>query len=360
MHFQATRTGAWWILTSTRGPLRVTHFGVTGDRPGGMAQVVRSYMGWTYERSTVRAIASTNGRGDPLSGLRMLRCLIALFPMWFRGRDVAHVHLSQGGAFVREGAIVALSHFLRIPAVAHLHGSRFARFTAAHPRLVRWVLRRADAIIVLTSEAAATIHRVDPTLDARVTQLANAVWIPPLPVTKAHEVVFAGEVGHRKGADLLIEAWTQIHVADWELVIAGPLTADGPVLDGVPGVRVLGAVPHEQVLTLLETSSIAVLPSRHEALPMFLLEAMARSNAVISTTVGDIPRLLEGQAGVVLDSPTPNDVAAALISLMEDEERRSELQRNARSRVEGRHNATSLAIELDELWVTLADGRHRR
>ena len=45
---------------------------------------------------------------------------------------------------------------------------------------------------------------------------------------------------------------------------------------------------------------LASLPSRAEALPMFLLEALANGCAVLGSTAGGIPELLSGGAGIVV------------------------------------------------------------
>lgn len=91
---------------------------------------------------------------------------------------------------------------------------------------------------------------------------------------------------HRKGYDILAEAWRGIE--DAELHIAGNGT-DGDDLkrlfDGCHNVHFHGHLEKHQVRELLYSSDALVLPSRSEAQPLVLLEAMATGIPFVSTDV---------------------------------------------------------------------------
>jgi glycosyltransferase involved in cell wall biosynthesis len=105
-------------------------------------------------------------------------------------------------------------------------------------------------------------------------------------------------------------------------VLCGPL-GDFPV-DALPeGIAYLGSLPRRQVLSLLKTADVACLPSRNEALPMFILESLALGVPVVTTPVGEIGQLGEMQ-GVALSDGEPSDLATRLIELLEDPGKRTE------------------------------------
>lgn len=107
-----------------------------------------------------------------------------------------------------------------------------------------------------------------------------------------------------KGYDVLAEAWKGID--DAELHIAGNGT-DGKELrqlfSGSDNVRLYGHLNKEQVRDLLYKCDALVLPSRSEAQPLVLLEAMATGIPVVSTEC--VPRS-ERIAGACLIAETGN------------------------------------------------------
>jgi glycosyltransferase involved in cell wall biosynthesis len=236
-----------------------------------------------------------------------------------RNADLVHAHWLAGGA------VAALA---RVPFVVTLHGSgtagRFAdlELTLRHPRLVRWILRRA-LVVVCVSEALAEAARRCGARDVRV--IRNGVAVPATTSGEANpaEVLFAGRLSPEKGIRELVEA-----TAGMNLVVAG----DGPLRDLVPAA--LGFVPHAELDRLYARAAVVVLPSYQEGLPLCVLEAMAHGRPVVATAVGGIPELIEdGVTGLLV---APGDVAglrASLERLLADPVLRRRLGRAARERV---------------------------
>jgi glycosyltransferase involved in cell wall biosynthesis len=342
----------------------VVHVGVVGAEPGGMAQVVNEYLSWSYASLQVRAMASTRGRGHRWSSVRALGCVVRIVGCRLSRRGHAFVvHLSSGGSFVREGGLAALVRACGFPLAIQVHGSMFAPFASRHPGLVRRVLRLACAVYVLSDEAVDVVAGLlGPAGPGRVVKVANGVAVPDEIPGGAKEpvVLFAGEVGGRKGADILLAAWEQVQAdhAGWQLVLAGPVEPEIAVLPVPPAATLLGPVPREEVQRWEARASVAALPSRNEALPMFLLEAMACGCAVVATPVGDIGELLRGCGRVVPVDDTAA-LAAALTELMDDPAAAAALGAAARERVVARFSSTALAPVFEREWQALLVGRRR-
>lgn len=93
-----------------------------------------------------------------------------------------------------------------------------------------------------------------------------------------------GKFLHLKGYDLLAEVWRRF--GDCELVIAGLQTdcaAMHRLFDRYPNVRLLGLLDKAGVRDLLYQSDALLLPSRSEAQPLVLLEAMATGMPVVTS-----------------------------------------------------------------------------
>lgn len=291
--------------------------------------------------------------------LRSLRCVLVLLGCRFSLRRHAFVfHLSSGGSFVREGGLAALARLLCFPVALHLHGSDFADFSAWAPRLIHGVLLLGDRIYVLTEETRAIAETIVGRAAARrVVKIVNGVAVPERLGAKESLVLFAGEAGPRKGIDVLLDAWSAIRAKHpgWHLVIAGP-TRDWeppPVALG-SSVTLLGPVTHAEVLRWQARAAVAVLPSRQEALPMFLLEAMARGCAVVATPVGQVAELVES-VGILVPAGDPDALADGLHRLLGDPAMVAELADAGRARVLERYSAQRVARQVEREWRLLLD-----
>lgn len=98
--------------------------------------------------------------------------------------------------------------------------------------------------------------------------------------------LFLGSHIARKGLPLLLDAWRTLETrrGDAELWLAGPC---GPrerrLIPNVPGLKVIGAVPHADVPGLLARTDVLVLPSFFEGFGLVLLEALAAGLPFIAT-----------------------------------------------------------------------------
>ena len=340
------------------GPiLTVVHLGPLDSTSGGIAGVARRQLAWNLPTVGQRALATTRG-GGPRSDLRLLpRAIFALIALTRRRPALVHVHLSQGGSFVREGLLICLARTLRVPVAIQLHGSNFVAFASRHPTLVKLVLERAGVIFCLTSGTQRLVRElVGP--ERHVVLIHNAEDAPPTGARERQRLVlFAGVVGARKGVDTLLEAWASLGpdllAAGWRLDLCGPLDEDwkGRPMPPLPtNVIWSGAQPHDRVMERLSCASIAVLPSRAEAFPMFLVEAMARAVVPVSSDVGDVARLVGG-AGKIVPSGSVEQLASALSELMrlppEELERRGG---EARLRLADQFGTRRLRESVEEGW----------
>lgn len=331
----------------------VHHLGRAGDIPGGMTQVVNAYLRWPFDRVDTEVLVTRGDPGDHLTALsRFLSARRALRRLARSERPTIVVaHLSERGSFVREGHLALFAARHGIPVIAHLHGSEFAAYERRSPRRVGRVLQAASHVIALSEESRAIAARHVPT--AAVSVLPNAVPAGA-PTRGAHAVVFGGVVSHRKGIDVLDRAWRRVHARfpEWELIVAGPIREEGLVDASLPGARFLGAVPHDRLLDLLGEAAIAVLPSRDEAMPMFVLEALARQVCVISTEVGGIPAVLDDERGFLVPPGDVDALADALERAMGDAGERERRARRGAAGFTAAFSAGAVYPHAEDIWLS--------
>ena len=154
-------------------------------------------------------------------------------------------------------------------------------------------------------------------------------------------VMHVGRVSHKKAPDVLVRAFALVakEVPDAVLVFVGPdderrvpkLRALADEL-GI-GARVVftGMLPGEEgKLSALAAADVWALPSNAENFGIAVAEALAAGRpVVISPYVNTAPDIRAAGAALVA-SQEPREFAAAIVSLLEDPERRAELGGTAR------------------------------
>lgn len=83
---------------------------------------------------------------------------------------------------------------------------------------------------------------------------------------------------------------------------------------------------------LFRKSHIFVFPSRIEAQPIVLLEAMASGCAIISSKAGLIPSMLEDNAAVLLENLSHEEIAKQTVNLINNQHKRISLTQTALER----------------------------
>jgi len=329
--------------------MRVIHCGIAGDLPGGMAQVVNEYLSWTVAGLEQGYLLTTKGKRDPLSPLRSARAASAIVAMRrARARTLLIFHISERGSFLREGLLLLLARWLGFRCIAQVHGANFDQFAARYPKFVGYILRKASRTLVLSERSRrAAFH-----LGIDALRVNNPVWVPQENDVGGKEeiVLFCGEVSLRKGVDVLLDAWSRLReVGDWKLIVVGPgqLPMSGFFPDGIENV---GALSHESAMEVCARASIAILPSRDEALPMFILEAMARRCAVISTPVGQIDSVLADGCGIIVPVGDAVATATALQRLIDSDKLRRELGDSARRKVIAEYSSDVVSARLVSIW----------
>lgn len=332
-------------------PISVVHFGNDAAGTGGIASVIRGHIGRTNSYLTAAGITTYNQDAKQFLGKNIPLCSalwrLVVLPL----RVVVHVHLSQRGSLVREGLIASLAKLKGHMVVATIHGSSLSNPSSATTAALRFVLSRVNVVHGFSDSYRERL-KISP---EKWEFIPNDVDVPEHTAPEGlreQRVVFAGQVGHRKGIDLLLEAWRLVATTDWRLTVAGPVSgSETEFVFGRPwpdGTEYVGSLDHNDLLALLSTSKILVQPSRAEAFPVAVCEALAQGCAVLGTRVGGMGELLDGAMQLSCEA-SAQSVAEGLQRLMRNEE---ELNLNATSGQEyAKRHLSRAAVTAD--WVRI-------
>ena len=198
----------------------------------------------------------------------------------------------------------------------------------------------------------------------------------PGPVEDRVSVSFVGSIdsaGRHKGLDVLLAAVKTLsqRFPSIRLEVVGSGN-DEPryrqlcrSLEIAGNVRFRGRLSGQDLVDAYRRSAVLALPTRNDSFPTVLLEAMACGIPVVSTTVGDIPRLVEeGRNGFLAAPDDDAGLAERLGRILNDAEAGRRLGEAGRGKVEGslqwkRQAARTNAIFEAVLAGRPGEGKHR-
>jgi glycosyltransferase involved in cell wall biosynthesis len=332
----------------------VRHFGPDPATVGGMATVIRIFTEHSIGGDDVACYPTWR----PQSSLRNAGLLGGAAAALMRvARDtVTHVHLSERGSFVREGALVALARRRRLPTVVTMHGASFMPFAEKHRGLAAGVLRRAHVVSCLDDETLEFVRSYAPDVASAI--VPNPIFVEErfTPADQSDElVVFAGEVGLRKGADVLSNAWRLVA----ERRPRARCLIVGPAGDYTPPpserLEVRPPVDPHEMSSILSQARVVALPSRAEQMPMVLTEAMSLARPFVSTPVGGIPELADG--GTLVPVGDELALADALTSLLADPAKARAIGERGRRLCLRTRSVEAVGERFRELYLLAASAR---
>jgi glycosyltransferase involved in cell wall biosynthesis len=210
---------------------------------------------------------------------------------------------------------------------------------------------RRSALVFTVSEASRRdILHFYPWADAdRVIVIPNAIDPDlledpgPEEMERVHEryqvrgrfVLFAGNIKPHKNLERLVEAFALLRARpgneDLRLFIIGDEVSRYPSLRRImeargirQDVRFFGFVPHRTLAALYRLASVFAFPSLYEGFGLPPLEAMACGTPVVTSKVSSLPEVV-GDAAVLVDPMSVEDIARGLEQVLTDETLRASL-----------------------------------
>jgi len=264
--------------------------------------------------------------------------------------QIVHTHLGTSDLL---GSLAARS--LRVPAICTVHTTLWSR---RRDVLKRRLVQACTERVVTVSESAreaylnrgwgrpdqvVTIHNgmdMTPTVGAG-REVRRELGIAP----DALVAVMVSALRLEKAHDVAIEAIRILRPSfpSLRLVIAG----QGAMRDQIAsaardlGDSVVLAGLRPDVMRVLDAADVCVHPSRRDAFPGTIIEAMAASVPVIATATGGIPEILTtSEIGMLIPAPPdPGSLSAALGDLLSRPDRRKAIAAAARASYEQRFTA---------------------
>jgi glycosyltransferase involved in cell wall biosynthesis len=218
-------------------------------------------------------------------------------------------------------------------------------------------------VIVANSTAAAEQLRQEGVPAGKVHTIPNGVDCGAFAGSERdrplRSIMTVANLRPEKGHDVLIDAASRIvhrhPEVEFQIVGDGPLRASLVRQVNLRGLRAkfhfLGERP--DVPAQLAAADLFVLPSRSEACPNGVLEAMASGLPVVASRVGGVPELIEpGVNGVLVDADAPGQLADAVLDLIDRPAHARALGRAARDTAVQRFAFDRMIARFEQLYLS--------
>lgn len=292
-----------------------------------------------------------------------------------RWPDIIHINTSLNRkAYWRDCAYMAVALLFRRKIVCQVHGGELpANFFNGQPfrtALLRWVLERANAVVLLAHSELAAYRAFAPT--ARLHLIPNCIDPTPLLNEKQHAanrplcLAYIGRLERTKGVlDVLqaIELLSQRGITT-HLLIAGGGTQESALCAFVAErglqerVTFLGSVFGSSRDSVWHRADVFAFPTFHpEGLPYSLLEAMAAGAVPVTSRAGAIEDVvMDGTNGILVPARNPVAFADAVESLHRDRDLLARLSRNAVARIKSEYSVSVMQERFRALYTQVGDG----
>lgn len=256
---------------------------------------------------------------------------------------------------------------LGIPAVLHVHelepmaSSVLGRYVVAtdleRVRLAACSPAARDNLARISRSHPGGITVVPSVIDvARIESLATEE--PPAQISGSGSTLVVGACGladEGKGVDQWLEMAASVRASRPALPVR--FVWIGRVRDGKPRelarrlraadvVDFVGEVPNPY--PLMARMAVFTLPSRLDTHPLVVVEAMTLARPVVAFDVGDVPRQLSG-TGVVVPAGDVSAMVDAVVGLLDDPNRRSQLGDKAAALARSRYGIDHLRLAVTGL-----------
>jgi len=289
--------------------------------------------------------------------------------------DIIHAHW-----IIPQGLVALLARQFDRHRPAVVLTSHGGDLFALRGTLLSWlkksITHRADALTVVSSamQQKALEMELNDERDISIIPMgvdSQRAFTPPPQHVDRRGLLFVGRLVDKKGIEYLLRALPQVlasHPAEHLTVIGdGPLkqslVALGETLNITEHLTFTGALTNRDIPHYLQTSAIAIFPSvvtdsgDQEGTPVAIMEALACG---CPTIVADYPGvrdvISDNETGLLVAGKSPEGIADAILTLLNNQDIRLHLSRNGRQQVQAQYDWRVISDKFMSLFRKLCPG----
>jgi glycogen synthase len=313
-------------------------------------------------------------RRAPVAGYYS-RALQQLSYSWRLRRTLKHLHQSKPIDIVEFAEINAEGYFFArapwLPFVVRCHtptfvlrdsfaANEFSFDTKIVSNCEKKTIQRAHALTAPSGDMAQRIAQATGIKSAQVTVIPNPLYVngangntngsKPTSLETELTVLYVGRIERAKGILVLaktipgiIKSVPHVHFliagydrpTPWGTSQRAELEQQFARAGASARVEFLGAMEQSQLPALYQRADLCVVPAlQYESFSYTCAQAMAAGKPVIATRVGGMSETVEdGKTGLIVEPDNEDELAAAIIALLKDRERRLAMGRAGHEKV---------------------------
>lgn len=293
---------------------------------------------------------------------------INLYKIFLREKfDIVHTHTAKAGALGRIAA-----HLAGVKVIVHSpHGHNFYgyfnRIISMVLVMLEYVLAIVtDRITVLTQLEKEDLIKFKVTSSRKICVIRSGVELenyrPKLEQKKDGQIIIGmvGRLEPVKGPEYFIRAARVVveRFPDVRFFIVGDGTLRNRLKLECKKLGISASVEFkgwmEDIPEILPMMDILVLPSLNEAVGRVLIEAAACGVPVVASNVGGVPEIVrDGETGILVQPRNIDSIATAIITLIEDREKRLKMGSDSKAWVTDRFGADAMVENFSRLYEKL-------
>lgn len=279
--------------------------------------------------------------------------LLTIYYFLFKSIGTVYFTASRSRlGFIKDFFLVFIAHFNSVRVITHIHGADFDHFLATLGIMKSFVLRafsKIDTCIVLLDEMKSSFERF-PGMRIEIVfncygkefERSNVGLKEDLTVLYLSNIMMSkGILDFMASAKEVMSRFSHV-----KYIIAGSFVSDEiytrdeiewnfnrelhaiQELFGKERIQFIGSVCGQEKVEVFEKSSIFVLPSyyKSEAFPISFLEAMRTGNAIVTTEHNYLPRIINGNNGIVVPVKSVDQLVSAQEELILNPSRLQSIQ----------------------------------
>lgn len=288
-----------------------------------------------------------------------------------QGYDVVHAHGIRAGLDAslavgrRDGATLVTIHNL---VLAETAGRKLPLYRLAESLAVRL----SDRTFAVSADIAAHLHGRAGSARAKVEVLHLGAGSPPVIGSPRSEIrarlgvpdeealiLSASRLSPQKSVDVMLHAFALLPPRSVLAILGvGPLASELRALAEQLGVadRIRWLGFRSDIADHIAAADVFCLSSIWEGVPLAAMEAVQLGTVVVGTAVGGMPELIsDGRSGRLVEPRNARALAAALVEVLEDEQKRKRFVETAAADLEVNFSTSRMLGRLRAAYAEAAD-----